>query len=173
MPLNKLHYSPNVEDRKVKQHFHPIYKMSCPVKKEFDRIEDLLDEICVDTVNGIPNSEIILKLTDKNQTHYNNQTKAVTVKTAKEYLKAVESRLALDRRRDIDAVKDSLYAQYLNLYRECLEMGNHMTAKSVLDSLMKLYGLDKPINQTNVQINGNDDGKIEINFGFASEKNDE
>ena len=153
------------------KNFHPIYKMSTQNKKEFDRIEGLLDEICVMTVNGLPQSEIILMLTDKTQNHFNNQTKPVSVATAKEYLKAVESRLALDRRRDIDAVKDSLYAQYLNLYRECLEMGNHMTAKSVLDSLMKLYGLDKPTNQTNVQINGNDDGKIEINFGIKKDDN--
>lgn len=165
MSLDKRHYSPNKDERTTKQTFHPIYKMKSPAKKEFDRVEALLDEVTVDVVNGIPKSEIFLKLTDKEQLHYPHQNKALSYYVAEEYWRAIEARLALDRNRDCERVKDALYAQYLNIYREAVEMGNLMVAKATLDSLQKLYGIDKP-NQTNVQINSGDENKVEIKFGF-------
>ena len=163
--LDKKHYSPNKSDRVMKQKFHPIYKMSTPNKKEFDRVEALLDECSADVINGVPKSDILLKLTDKNNLHYENQKKALTYPIAEEYYRAVMSRLSLDRERDLDTVKDALYGQYLNIYREAMEMGNYLAAKGALDSLVKLYGIDKPMNQTNIQVNSDD---IKISFGFEN-----
>lgn len=163
--LDKRHYLPNPEDRKITERFHPIYKGGTINKKEFDRIEDLLQEITCDVTNGIPFSDIMIKL--KQGGHYENQPKPVSYQTAERYLDAVKSRLSLDRNRDLEQVKDALYSQYLNLYRESMENGNHMLAKQVLDSLVKLYGIDKPTApQTAIQVN---DGKVEIRFGLNSE----
>ena len=163
MALDKRHYMPKKEDREHKTKWHPIYKYGSNSKKEYERIENLLDEISVDVCNGLTFSEIILHL--KQGDRYEHQTKPIKDNTIKQYIDAVKSRLALDRSRDVEQVKDVLYTQYINLYREALEGGNLITAKSVLDSLIKLYGIDKPAQQTAVQINTNKEN-LNINFGF-------
>lgn len=166
MSLDKRHYSPRPSERKMEKQFHPIYKCAVPNKKNFDRVEALLDEITTDLINGVARSEIIIKLTDKNELHYENQIKSLSYIAADEYLKAAYSRLSLDRDRDVEQVKDALYSQYLNIYRECLESGNLMAAKATLDSLVKLYGIDRAP-QNAIQINTDKENGVVINFGFS------
>lgn len=163
--MDKRHFLPKKEDRELKQFFHPVYKMGTHSKKEYDRVECLLDEISADVCNGLTFSEIMLHL--KQNDRYENQKKPVKHNTAVEYIEAVKSRMALDRNRDIEQVKDALYTQYLNLYREALEAGNLITAKAVLDSLVKLYGIDKSPAAA-VQIN-TDKESVSINFGLNND----
>lgn len=165
MPISKKHYSPNKEDREVKQTFHPIYKMACPTKKEFDRVEEILDNVVCDIVNGLSKSDIYFKL--KNG-QYPLMKKGLAEPTCKEYYDAAMSRLKYDREEKEEALKDKLYAMYENLYREAMVEGSNMQAKAVLDSIVKLAGLDKP--KTAIQINNTEKDGIVINFGF--DKND-
>lgn len=162
MPLNKKHYLPNKKDREYKGHFHPLYKFATPNKREFQRIEDLLDEMTCSLVNGKSKSEIILMAQNG---LFENQTKGVSYDTANEYYKAVLSRLQIDEP-DKDNARSVFYQMYLQIYKEQMEEGNLMGAKATLDSLTKLMGLDKPMNQTNVQINNDDKNGITVNFGF-------
>ena len=165
MSLDKRHFSPNKSDRQIKQWFHPLYRMESPSKKEFERIECLLDEVSVDVVNGLTFSEILLHLEQGGR--YEHQKKPLSHQTAVQYVEAVKSRMALDRNRDHDQVKDVLYSQYLNLYREALEQNNIITAKQVLDSLVKLYGFDKAPAAA-VQIN-TDKEQVNINFNTGND----
>ena len=50
-----------------------------------------------------------------------------------------------------EALKDKLFAMYENLYNEAMEGGENMQAKAILDSIVKMAGLDKP--KTAIQIN--------------------
>lgn len=159
MPLNKKHYLPNEKDRESKW-YHPVYKMGGKSAKEFQRIEDLLDEMTCDLVNGKAKSEIILKAQNG---LYENQKKGVEYREASEYYKAILSRLQIDEP-DKDNAKSAFYSMYLNIYREQLEEGNLMGAKATLDSMVKLMGLDKPTNA--IQVNNSSD-KVEIKFGFS------
>lgn len=165
MALDKKHYLPKKSDREYKGHFHPLYKLATPNKREYDRIESLLEEVVCDVVNGKSKSDIILKAQNG---LYENQSKGVVYNTALEYYNAALSRLQVDEV-DKDNAKTIIYGQYLNLYKEMMEEGNLIGAKQVLDSLTKLMGLDKPDNQTNVQINNNNDGTLSINFGFSEQ----
>lgn len=162
MPLDKKHYLPNKKDRELTPHFHPIYKLSAPNKKEFDRVEKVLDEVTCDVVNGLPKSDIMLKLMNG---EYENQNKGVHEDRAREYYNAVMSRMELDNDGQIENARNVFSSMYLNLYKECLEIGNHIGAKAALDSLVKLMGLDKPTNQTNIQVNNSSQG-LTINFGI-------
>lgn len=162
MPLNKKHYLPNKKDRECEGHYHPLYKMATPNKREFQRIEDLLDEITVDVVNGKGKSEILLRC--RNGT-YENMPKGVSLSTAEDYYKAVMSRLQLDEI-EKDNARSVFYSMYLNMYEEAMSIGNHLVAKGILDSMVKLMGLDKP-QQTNIQINNADEG-LTINFNLPN-----
>ena len=168
MSLAKEHYLPRKTDRE-KKWYHPIYQYGSHSQKEYNRIEALLDEITCDVVNGVSTSEILLYLQSGDR--YENQKKPLSPVTANSYIDAVRSRLALDRNRDSEQVKDAIYSQYLQIYRESMENGNLMMAKSTLDSLVKLYGFDKAPT-TAVQINNSSDG-VTINFGFEKKKEKE
>lgn len=159
MALDKRHFSPNKDERQCK-YFHPIYKYGSNSAKEFDRIERLLDEMSVDYINGKTKSDIYLKLASGG---YKNGT-AVKKPAFDEYWRAIESRLSIDRERDMEQIKDALYAKYIALYEESVESGNILGAKSVLDSLMKLMGIDSK--QQNINIAPAND--ITIKFGFDS-----
>lgn len=162
--LNKKHFLPRKSDREYK-YFHPVYKMGTYSKKEYDRIEDLLDEASCDLINGLSKSDMLIKFENG---LYGNQSKGVSHSQALEYYKAILSRLEIDEP-DKDNARQIFYSMYLNLYKEQLELGNTIGAKQTLDSMVKLMGLDKQNPTTAVQINSNND-KVEINFGFDANK---
>ena len=163
MSLDKRHYSPNKKDRKIEQNFHPIYKCAVPNKKNFERIEEILDEATCDFINGKSKSDILLKLENG---LYNGQKKGLSYNTALEYYNAVLSRLQVDEL-EKDNAKSAFYAMYLNIYAEQMEVGNLVGAKQTLDSMVKLMGLDKTPD-TAIQINNSND-KVEIKFGFNND----
>ena len=171
MSLDKRHYLPKKSERKVEATYHPIYKMATPNKKEFERVEEVLDNVVCDIVNGLSKSDIFFKLRDAK---YPNMKKGLSEFTTKEYYEAAMSRLSLDRDRDEEQIKNTIYAQYLNLYREAMEEGSNSQAKAILDSLVKLYGFDrKPVQNVNIEAK---DGNINVSFGFENnddEKNEE
>lgn len=164
MSLDKRHFMPKKADRDF-SYFHPIYKMASASKKEYDRVENLLDEATVDFINGKSKSDILLKL---EAGLYPSQNKGINHNQAIQYFQAILSRLKIDEP-DQDAAKSVFYSMYLNLYNEAMNSGNNMHAKQVLDSMVKLMGLDKPANQTNIQVNSDKENGITINFGYSSE----
>lgn len=167
MPISKKHYSPNPSERKIEGTFHPIYKMACPNKKNFDRVEEVLDEVVCDIINGKSKSDIYFKL--KNG-EYPNMKKGLADPTIKEYYDAAMSRLRYDREEKEEALKDKLYAMYQNLYNEAMLGGENMQAKAILDSIVKMAGLDKPKQQINIQT---ETGDLKINFGFDNKDDEE
>ena len=163
--MDKKHFLPNPKDRK-NEWYHPLYKMSSKSLKEYNRVEDLLDEATCDLINGKSKSDIIIKLEGG---MYENQTKKLTHKTALEYYNAILSRLQVDEP-EKDKARNIFYSMYLNLYREQMEDGNTIGAKATLDSMVKLMGLDKPTNA--ILINSGKEGGITVNFGFEKQDGD-
>lgn len=163
MPINKKHYLPNKSDREVEAKFHPIYKMACPNKKNFDRVEEVLDAVVCDIINGKSKSDIYFKLKSG---EYPNMKKGLADPTINEYYAAAMSRLRYDREEKEEALKDKLFAMYENLYNEAMEGGENMQAKAILDSIVKMAGLDKP--KTAIQINNTEKDGLTINFGFTN-----
>ncbi len=135
--------------------------------KKYAEVEELIGYIVADIVNGVQRNDIIEKL--KKQI-YECQTQPYKNSTAVQYYQAAMHRIKTDREEDLEDLKSKLYSQYYQLYAEAMQVGNTLTAKQVLDSIAKIFIGNKP--STAIQVNtGND--KVEINFGFASEKNDE
>ena len=111
--MDKKHFLPNAKDRKV-EWYHPLYKMSSKSLKEYNRVEDLLDECTCDLINGKSKSDIIIKLESG---LYENQHKKVSHKTALEYYNCILSRLQIDEPEkdkgstDLDAVIEEAKAE--------------------------------------------------------------
>lgn len=146
------------EERKSKAFFNGKKAKT----KKYQEIEDLIAAISADIVNGVSRSDIITKLKEG---MYEEQSQPYKESTAVNYYWAGTKRLREDREEDIEVLKDKLYSQYYQLYADAMLVGNTIGAKSVLDSIAKLFIGDTK----NVNLNGKLDEKININFGFDGE----
>lgn len=130
--------------------------------RKYEEIEDLIAAISADIVNGVSRSDIITKLKEG---MYEEQSQPYKESTAVNYYWAGTKRLREDRETDIETLKDKLYSQYYQLYADAMLVGNTIGAKSVLDSIAKLFIGDTK----NVNLNGKLDEKITIDFGFDTD----
>ena len=130
--------------------------------KKYQEIEDLIAALVCDLVNGVSRSDIITKLKEG---LYDEQPQPYKESTAVNYYWAATQRLKEDREEDIDNLKDKLYSQYYQLYQDAMLVGNTIGAKSVLDSIAKLFIGDNK----NVNVTGNLNEKVNISFGFEKD----
>lgn len=168
--LHKEHFNADPEKRKIEGHFHPIYKYCERSKKEFERVENILDAVTCDVANGLGKSDILQKL-ERGQYPYQNE-KGLSSTTAHAYYNCVMQRLKVDRTKDVEQARDVIFTRYETLLAEAIENGNRLEAKAILDSMAKFMGLDKQP-QTAIQVNSTEKEGITINFGFSKENNED
>ena len=125
--------------------------------------DHVVDQCYCDIVNGLAHSEVINKLKEG---LYDGQTKGITYRTAKDYLDAAITRLHYDFESQMGEIRADLYVKLLSVYNDAMKNNDRFNANNALANLMKLTGasMDKP--QTAIQINGSEDGKVIVNFGF-------
>lgn len=154
------HSSPDIANRNAKPN-------SFGSKSEmYNKTEEVISHLFCDICNGVSRTECIEKLM---LGLYDN--KPLKKRQSDYYYKAALDRLKSDRETEVEALKDILYARYEALFEDSVKNGDRTTAKSILDSLAKIFlGNDK--NNTNIQINNNSEG-ITIKFGFSGKEEDE
>ena len=125
--------------------------------------DHVVDQCYCDIVNGLAHSEVINKLKEG---LYDGQTKGISYRTAKDYLDAAITRLHYDFESQMGEIRADLYVKLLSVYNDAMKNNDRFNANNALANLMKLTGasMDKP--QTAIQINGSEDGKVIVNFGF-------
>lgn len=125
--------------------------------------DHVVDQCYCDIVNGLAHSEVLNKLKDG---VYDGQSKGISYRTAKDYLDAAITRLHYDFESQMEDIRADLYAKLLSVYNDAMKNNDRYNAVNALNTLMKLTGasMDKP--QTAIQINGSEDGKVVVNFGF-------
>lgn len=131
----------------------------------YNKNHDLLLEIQADLVNGVLRTEIFEKL--KNKMYENSPERDIKERQLNYYIQTAQEMLKADRIEKQEVLKDLLFSQYMQQYRDAVLVGNTLTAKSVLDSIAKIFlPNDK---STNVQVNAGDSG-ITIKFGFSEDE---
>lgn len=73
--------------------------------------------------------------------------------------------------KDRDKLRSKFLAKYNYLYEQALLKGDVKDARAILDSMVKLTGCIQETPSTAIQINGSDDGKVVVNFGFIDDEN--
>ena len=131
--------------------------------------DHVVDQCYCDIVNGLAHSEVINKLKEG---LYDGQTKGISYRTAKDYLDAAMTRLHYDFESQMEDIRADLYVKLLSVYNDAMKNNDRFNANNALANLMKLTGasMDKP--QTAIQINGSEDGKVIVNFGFNKDDNE-
>ena len=161
MPLSDQHLIRNASERKVGK--RGKNKASCEM--QFRRADMLLQEVLCDLVNGLTRNDIIMKFKEKG---YEHQKKSIGESQAKNYIYMAYKVMQEDRVEETDKLRDQLYNQYLMLYNECVQVGNSMVAKQILDSIAKTFLPNQP--QTAIQINSDKENGVTINFGFNNDQ---
>lgn len=156
----KSHGLPTYQERKK------AIRGENPLKQaRWMKADHIVDQIYCDMVNGIPNSEIVLKM---EKAQYDDQTKPIGYRTALDYINAAKDRLQYDYEADMKELRADIYGKILAIYNDAVEEGDRTNALAALDKILKLGGIDKP--QTAIQINGGDkEGGVTVNFGFGKE----
>jgi hypothetical protein len=130
----------------------------------FNNADDILDLVYVDICNGVARSDITQKLM---KGFYEPQKRGMTYRQAQEYYNCALDRMHYNTDVEHARLKDIFYNRYESLLETAIKKGDVYNARSVLDSMAKIFlGLDKQ--QNNIQINNNKDG-IVIKFGFTKD----
>lgn len=161
MPLSDQHLIRNASERKIGKRGQN--KASCEL--QFNRADMLLQECIADIVNGLTRNDIIMKFKEKG---YENQKKSIGESQAKNYINMAYKVMQEDRVQESDKLRDQLYNQYLMLYNDCVQVGNSMVAKQILDSIAKTFLPNQA--QTAIQINSDKENGVTINFGFNNDQ---
>lgn len=132
-------------------------KAACEL--QFNRADMLLQETLADIVNGLTKNDIILKFANK---EYEYQKKAIGEAQATNYIKMAYLIMQEDRVAEADKLRDQLYNQYLMLYNDAVMADNPVLAKTILDSVGKIFLPD----EKNIKLDAKVDGDITIDFKF-------
>lgn len=158
MPLSKQHLKRNPEERNLGKGAN-----RATVEAQFNRADMLLQEVVADITNGLTRNDIILKFANK---QYEWQKKKIGEAQAKNYIKMAYMVMAEDRVQEQDKLRDQLYSQYLMLFNDLVVNGNTFGAKSVLDSISRIFLPD----EKNIKLDANIDGELELNFNFNEDE---
>lgn len=160
----------------AKSHSLPTFKERVASKKEkgikemgkWYRADRVVDEVYDDLIKGALRSDVMKKLKDG---AYNNQERGINDRTAGDYVNAAMERLQFDYEKNAEQIRADLYSKMMAVYAECMKKNDRFNAIVALDKIMKLTGVANDRPQTAIQINGDKDNGIVVNFGF--DKNDD
>lgn len=163
--LAKSHSNKSKADRKAKK--TPAINGGVPTLTDaYNKADDLVELVYVDIANGVSRSVIIDKIM---KGLYDN--KPVKARQSAEYYNRALDRFAVDTDIEAERLRNMFYGRYEALLEEAVKKGDIYNAKGILDSMAKIFlGVDKKPT-TAIQINGTEDGKVVVNFGFNNDEN--
>lgn len=158
--VTKSHELPNKHQRKAK----PCkYNGKIIVKNdEYDRVDNVITEVVDDICQGVARHIIIDNLT---HAKYQAQIKPLSQRISEDYYRTAVKRLRNQINEREDELVDIYTARYESILNDAVKNGDRLTAKSILDSLVKLLGLANRNNTVTVK---DDNKEINISFGFES-----
>ena len=128
---------------------------------EYDRCQRLIEEVQCDLCNGVLRSEIFNKFRERQYKNL-NPDKNIGERQIQSYIKAAWDLLKEDRVEKVQELRDLLFSQYMSQYQEATRTNNTLVAKSVLDSIAKIFLPD----EKNINLNANVQGDLTIDFNL-------
>lgn len=166
--LAKSHSNKSKKVRKAKR--TPANNGSMPTLTDsYNKADDLVSLVYVDIANGVSRSDVIQKIT---KGVYDGMERPLAARTAANYYNAALDRFAVDTDIEAEKLRNLFYGRYESLLEECVKRGDMYNARGVLDSMSRIFGVERKTPETMIQLNNNKDG-ITVNFGFAKEDNNE
>lgn len=163
--LAKSHSNQSKRGRKAKK--NPPSASGVPTLTEnYNKADDLVSLVYVDIANGVSRSDVIEKIT---KGVYNGMERPLAARTAANYYNAALDRFAVDCDIEAERLRNLFYGRYESLLADAIEKGDIYNARGILDSMSRIFGVERKTPETAIQINNNKDG-ITVNFGFAKKE---
>lgn len=164
MSLSPTHSRTSKKDRKMLMDEGRPIQNRLTQEKQYSKADALIEKVYVDIANGASRSDCIQKLCEGVYTDFKYSRRQ-----AQNYYNAALDRFAVDTDIEAEKLRNIFYGRYESLLNEAIAKGDIYNARGILDSMSKIFGIEKKMPQNAIQINSNDDGKVVINFGFADE----
>ena len=94
------------------------------------------------------------------------QSKNLSYRQAQEYWNVALDRMHYNKDIELDRLRDVFYSRYESLFEEAVKNNDIYNAKSILDSMSRIFGIEQKTPAQAIQINNGGDDKIVINFGL-------
>jgi F0F1-type ATP synthase alpha subunit len=159
MSLSPTHSRASKKNRKMIDNGKPIQNV---MKQElqYNKSDALVEKCYVDIANGASRSDVIQKLCDGIYTDFKYSRRQ-----AQNYYNAALDRFAIDTDIEAEKLRNVFYGRYESLLNDAIEKGDIYNARGILDSMARIFGVEKKMPQNAIQIQGGDE-KIVINFGL-------
>jgi len=169
MPISKRHSNKSKSDRQPLSVNLPMYqcKVTQDHPKVFNRTDLIIDAVYADIAKGMSRSEILKKL--MTATYAEQGGKEMKRRNANDYYNGALDRFAVDTDIEAEKLRKMFFGRYEKILNECMKKGDLFNARATLDSMSRIFGIERTAPTNAIQINGKDDGKIEINFGFSDD----
>lgn len=165
--LAKSHGNKSKSDRKAKK--SPVKKGAMPTLTDaYNKADDLVEQCYIDIANGVSRSVVIDKIT---KGVYEGMERPLAKRTAAYYYNAALDRFAVDTDIEAEKLRQMFYTRYETLLEEAVKKGDLYNARGILDSMSRIFGVEKKTPDTAIMINSDKEGGVTVNFGF--EKKDE
>ena len=160
MSLSPTHSRASKKNRKMlMDEGRPIQNRLLQEEK-YSKSDELVEKVYVDIANGASRSDCIQKL--KEGTYGN---KPYSPRQSQYYYNAALDRFAVDTDIEAEKLRNVFYGRYESLLNDAIEKGDIYNARGILDSMARIFGVEKKMPQNAIQIQGGDE-KIVINFGL-------
>lgn len=164
--LAKSHNSPDAKKRKAKRTL--TLKGIPTLTEEYNKSDETVSLVYVDIANGMSRSDCLQKLQEG---LYGNRP--VRARQAANYYNAALDRFAEDRNIESEKLRDMFFGRYESLLADAVKKGDLYNARGILDSMARIFGVEKKdAPQNAIQIVNNKEG-ITVNFGFDNDTEDE
>ena len=165
MPLSKKHGLQQKKDRKVAGPISIPGQKVVGTTKRFDDADHVVDMIYCDIANGVSKSDCLRRIQEG---YYGN--KPLKKRMSQYYYNAALDRFAIDADIEAERLRQVLFGRYESLLEQSIKNNDMYNARGILDSMARIFGVEKHGPQTAVQINGGgNDGSVVVNFGFGNE----
>ena len=168
MMLAKTHSKQSKLDRKAKKN-PPIVGGVPTLTEAYNKADDLVSQVYCDIANGVSRSVVIDKIT---KGVYEGMEKPLAPRTAANYYNAALDRFAVDTDIEAEKLRQMFYTRYESLLEEAVKKGDLYNARGILDSMSRIFGIERKTPDTAIMINSDKEGGVTVNFGFKKEDED-
>jgi len=133
--------------------------------EKYNAADELVSLVYCDIANGVSRSQVIDKIT---KGAYEGMARPLAARTAAYYYNAALDRFAVDCDVEAEKLRQMFYGRYEALLEEAVKKGDIYNARGILDSMSRIFGVERKVPDTAIMINSDKEGGVTVNFGFEN-----
>lgn len=165
--LAKTHGNRSKAVRRAKK--TPASKGMPTLTEKYDKADALVELVYCDIANGVSRSVVIDKIT---KGAYESMERPLAKRTAAYYYNAALDRFAVDTDIEAEKLRQMFYGRYESLLEDAVAKGDIYNARGILDSMARIFGIERKTPDTAIMINSDKEGGVTVNFGFGKTDED-